>query len=103
MLELNLYEPDLRHPSVAGSYLAACVTYATLFKASPVDLKYTADPDPAIANTTDGGLRERCSSIFSRPELDRYIYLHDLPLHAGTALPILCVKNPVFRLVCWHI
>jgi hypothetical protein len=49
MPELNLYVPDLRHPSVAGSYLAACVTYATLFKASPVDLKYTAGLDPAIA------------------------------------------------------
>lgn len=49
MPDLNLYVPDLRHPSVAGSYLAACVTYATLFKASPVDLKYTAGLDPAIA------------------------------------------------------
>jgi hypothetical protein len=49
MPELNLYVADLRHPSVAGSYLAACVTYATLFKASPIDLKYTAGLDPAIA------------------------------------------------------
>jgi hypothetical protein len=49
MPDLNLYVPDLRHPSVAGSYLAACVTYATLFKASPVDSKYTAGLDPAIA------------------------------------------------------
>lgn len=35
--------------SVAGSYLAACATYATLFKASPVDSKYTAGLEPAIA------------------------------------------------------
>ena len=49
MPELKLYVPDLRHPSVAGSYLAACVTYATQFKDSPVDLKYTAGLDPAIA------------------------------------------------------
>lgn len=47
--DLNLYVADKRHPSLAGSYLAACTTYATLFKASPVDLKYTAGLDPAIA------------------------------------------------------
>jgi hypothetical protein len=47
--ELNLYVADKRHPSMAGTYLAACTTYAALFKASPVDLKYTAGLDPAIA------------------------------------------------------
>ena len=40
---------DKRRPCVAGSYRAACTTYATLFKASPVGLNYTADLDPAIA------------------------------------------------------
>ena len=49
MPDLNLYVADKRHPSVAASYLAACTTYATLIKASPVGLKYTADLDPAIA------------------------------------------------------
>ncbi|MDP2034391.1 MAG: hypothetical protein Q8K29_13375 [Polaromonas sp.] len=34
---------------MVASYRAACVTYATLFKASPIDLKYTAGLDPAIA------------------------------------------------------
>ncbi len=33
---------------MAGSCLAACVTCATLFKASPVSLKYSADLDLAI-------------------------------------------------------
>ena len=47
--ELNLYVADLRHPSMAGSYLAACTTYATLFKKSPVGLPYNAGLDPAIA------------------------------------------------------
>lgn len=47
--DLNLYVADKRHPSLAGTYLAACVTYASLFKKSPVDLKYTAGLDPAIA------------------------------------------------------
>ena len=44
-----MYVADKHHPSVAGSNLAACVKYATLFNASPVDLKYTAGLHPAIA------------------------------------------------------
>jgi hypothetical protein len=47
--ELNLYVSDKRHPSLAGTYLAACTVYASLFKRSPVDLKYTADLDAATA------------------------------------------------------
>ena len=47
--ELNLYAADKRHPSLAGTYLAACTLYASLFKKSPVDLKYTAGLDPASA------------------------------------------------------
>ncbi len=47
--ELNLYVADKRHPSLAGTYLAAATTYATLFKRSPVGLSYTAGLDPAIA------------------------------------------------------
>lgn len=40
--ELNLYAPDKRHPSLAGTYLAACTVYASLFRASPVGLAYNA-------------------------------------------------------------
>ena len=38
---LNLYVADKRHPSVAGTYLAAATTYGALFRKSPVGLKYT--------------------------------------------------------------
>ncbi len=44
---LNLYVADKRHPSVAGTYLAAATVYASLFKKSPVGLKYTAGLDEA--------------------------------------------------------
>jgi len=40
--ELELYQPDKRHPTLAGTYLAACTTYATLRKKSPVGIKYDA-------------------------------------------------------------
>ena len=49
MPDLNPYGADKRHPRLAGSYLAACTTYAALFKTPPGDLKYTAGLDPAIA------------------------------------------------------
>lgn len=47
--ELELYIADKRHPTLAGSYLAACTTYASLFRKSPVGLGYTAGLDPAVA------------------------------------------------------
>ncbi len=40
--ELALWQSDGSHPSVAGTYLAACVLYATLLGASPEGLSYTA-------------------------------------------------------------
>lgn len=47
--DLNLHAPDKRHPSMAGTYLAACTLYAALLKRSPVGLKYTAGLDEATA------------------------------------------------------
>jgi len=47
--DLELYVEDKRHPSLAGSYLAACTTYASLFRKSPVGLAYRAGLDPAVA------------------------------------------------------
>lgn len=47
--DLNLYVADLRHPSLAGTYLAACTSYATLYKRSPVGNTYTAGLDAATA------------------------------------------------------
>ena len=35
---LVLHQPDKSHPNPTGSYLAACVFYATLFDKSPVGL-----------------------------------------------------------------
>ena len=48
--ELNLYVPDKRHPSMAGSYLAACVVLGSVFGVSPVGNSYTAGLDVATAN-----------------------------------------------------
>src|SRR5471032_25859 len=47
--EITLYISDKRHPTLAGSYLAASTTYAALFGHSPVGLKYTAGLDEKTA------------------------------------------------------
>ena len=39
---LELYQPDKRHPTLEGTYLAACTVLATLTKKSPVGNPYTA-------------------------------------------------------------
>jgi hypothetical protein len=47
--DLELYQADKRHPTLAGTYLAACATYAALYRRSPVGLAYTAGLNPEIA------------------------------------------------------
>ncbi len=42
---LDLYVADLRHPSLAGTYLAAATTYAALFGRTPEGNVYTAGLD----------------------------------------------------------
>jgi hypothetical protein len=48
--DLNLYVPDKRHPSLAGTYLAACVFLGSVFGVSPVGNGYTAGLDAATAS-----------------------------------------------------
>jgi len=40
--DLNLYVADKRHPSLMGTYLAACTVLASVYKVNPVGLKYDA-------------------------------------------------------------
>jgi hypothetical protein len=40
--EVNLYVADKRHPTLAGTYLAACTVLATVYGVSPVGDAYTA-------------------------------------------------------------
>jgi serine protease Do len=47
--EVNLYAADKRHPSLAGTYLAASTVYATILKKSPVGLSYSAGLDAGVA------------------------------------------------------
>ncbi len=46
---IELWQPDGSHPSRYGTYLAACVFYATIFRESPEGLRYTADLPQSVA------------------------------------------------------
>ncbi len=39
-MEKSLYYGDVKHPSIRGTYLAACTIYAAIIKKSPVGLMY---------------------------------------------------------------
>jgi PKD repeat protein len=46
---IQLYSGDGSHPSVAGTYLAACTFYASLFRKSPVGASYLSTLDATTA------------------------------------------------------
>jgi hypothetical protein len=55
----KLWSSDGSHPTTAGTYLAACVFYATVFRESPTGLKYHAGLPSRLATT----LQETASRI----------------------------------------
>ncbi|MBK9074722.1 MAG: PKD domain-containing protein [Flavobacteriales bacterium] len=51
---INLYQADESHPSVEGTYLAACVFYSTLFQQSCAGASFTSSLPPATAAILQG-------------------------------------------------
>jgi hypothetical protein len=66
--QLELYQPDLRHPTLAGTYLAACTSYAAIQKKSPVGIKYTAGLDPELATFLQTVAADTVREYFGRAE-----------------------------------
>lgn len=64
--DIELYEADKRHPSLAGTYLAACTVYATLFRKTPVGLTYTAGLKPEITTLLQTAAWEAVQDYFGR-------------------------------------
>jgi len=52
--QLNLWQEDGYHPNEQGTYLAACVFYAALFRQSPVGLSYTSSLPQQTARELQG-------------------------------------------------
>jgi PKD repeat protein len=46
---INLYSSDGSHPSIEGSYLAACVFYASIYRETPVNASFYSTVLPATA------------------------------------------------------
>ena len=64
--KIQLYAADKRHPSLAGSYLAAAVTYMTLFNRDPVGLSFTAGLDPETAGALQTAARDTVHDYLRR-------------------------------------
>jgi len=62
--DLVLYASDKRHPSLAGTYLAAATVYAALLKKSPVGLGYTAGLDEPTAKLLQSAASETVQDYF---------------------------------------
>jgi hypothetical protein len=71
--EIELFAGDGSHPSPAGSYLAACTLYATIFQQSPVGLPGRITGAPVDLRT-------------EKPEPDKTATLVDLPEEQARAL-----------------
>lgn len=63
----SLYVADGSHPSVAGSYLAACTFYASLFRKSPVGASYTAG-----LSATTSGILQQAAALTVLDSLDQW-------------------------------
>jgi hypothetical protein len=62
--DIELYEADKRHPSLAGTYLAACTVYATLYSKSPVGLSYAAGLNPELVSLLQAAAWEAVQEYF---------------------------------------
>jgi hypothetical protein len=65
--DIGLYQSDKRHPSMRGTYLAACTVYAATTGQSPVGSAYTAGIDPPIAAYLQKTAWETVQTYYSKP------------------------------------
>jgi hypothetical protein len=64
--DLEFYQPDKRHPTLIGTYLAACTTYAAVYGKSPVGNTYMAGIDPATAKFLQAVAQETVQEYYGR-------------------------------------
>jgi hypothetical protein len=64
--DLEFYQPDKRHPALIGTYLAACTTYASIYKKSPVGNPYTGGIDAKTANFLQSVAWETVQEYFGK-------------------------------------
>jgi len=64
--DLELYQPDKRHPTLMGTYLAACTSYAAIYGKSPIGNTYTAGIDRDTADFLQTVAWETVREYFGR-------------------------------------
>src|SRR6185437_13372808 len=64
--DLELYQKDLRHPTVAGTYLAACTSYAALTGRSPVGNGFDGGLGPDLARFLQETAWEAVNGYYGR-------------------------------------
>jgi hypothetical protein len=64
--DLEFYQSDKRHPTLIGTYLAACTTYAAVFGKSPVGNPYTAGIDADTAKFLQTVAMETVNEYYGR-------------------------------------
>jgi len=64
--DIELYQSDKRHPTLAGTYLAACTVYATLYRKSPQGLEYSAGLTPEVVAVLQAAAWEAVQDYFGR-------------------------------------
>lgn len=62
---IELYNPDESHPSVAGTYLAACTFYASIFRKTPVGSTFISSLSP-----TDAAILQNAAALTVMDSLD---------------------------------
>jgi len=94
---VDLWMPDNYHPTLKGSYLAACVFYSVFFKASPVGLPYNGGLSPEDALFFQNVAWQTISVIEEHhkpPPAERYsLKIYPNPFNAQTAITLPYAAN----------
>lgn len=69
---LNLYDMDESHPNMEGTYLTACVMYATIFQKDPALLSWDGGLAPATASFLRGIASQVVLDSMSQWNMDVY-------------------------------
>lgn len=70
---IELFDPDESHPSLAGTYAAACSFYAAIFRSDPTQIIF----NPGLSNTEAMHIRQAAKEIVFDHLLDWNIGLYD--------------------------
>lgn len=86
---IELFQPDESHPSLAGSYAAACCFYATLFRSDPTFITFNSGLSATDAATIKYAVKQTVYDHLSDWNVGPYDYLRD------SSCPVLGVDETI--------